>query len=112
MRIHTGTISQIDRTALSNDLYELSESFTVEAKTWRRSHREELERNSRVFAELARGVLSGAADYQRAEAFADAGVVLLAETQKQRTSIMARVMTTDHRHLHGNTRTTDGTDHA
>lgn len=94
MRIHTGTITLTDRVALSNDLFELSESFTVEAKLWRPSSRRELERSSRVLAELARGVLSGAANYQRAEAFADAGAVLLAETVGQRKTITRRVTRT------------------
>lgn len=94
MNIHTGTITQIDRNALSNDLYELSEALGEEAKRWRPSQRRELERSSRMLAEIARGVLSGAADYQRAEAFADAGAVLLAETQKQRKDITRRVTRT------------------
>lgn len=94
MNIHTGTITLTDRVALGNDLYELAESLTVEAKSWRPSQRRELERMSRVLAEIARGVVSGAAEYQRAEAFADAGAVLLAETQKRRTEITRRVTRT------------------
>lgn len=97
MNIHTSTITLTDRVALSNDLYELSESFIAEAMRWRPSKRRDIERNSRVLAELARGVLSGAANYQRAEAFADAGAILLAETQGQRKTIAAQLFTVDHR---------------
>ncbi|MCK2028107.1 hypothetical protein KZC56_17555 [Microbacterium sp. SSW1-47] len=91
MRIHTGTITITDRVALSNDLFELSESFAEEAKRWRPTARRELERNSRLLAEIGRGVLSGAADFQRAEAFADAGATTLAGTQEQRHALTARV---------------------
>lgn len=94
MRIHTGTITDIDRIALSNYLYELSESFATEAKSWRPSNRRELERSSRLLAELGRGVLSGAANYQRAEAYADAGAVLIAEVRKQRKTITGLITTT------------------
>lgn len=91
MRIHTGTITVTDRVALSNDLFELSEAFADEAKRWRPTARRELERNSRLLAEIARGVLSGAADFQRAEAFADAGATTLVGTQEQRHALTARV---------------------
>lgn len=91
MRIHTGTITTTDRIALSHDLFELSESFGEEAKRWRPAVRRELERNSRLLAELGRGVLSGAADFQRAEAFADAGATTLAGTVEQRRSLTTRV---------------------
>lgn len=89
MNIHTGTVTQVDRIALSNLIYELADSFIEEAKHWRPSNRRELERTARVLAELARGTVSGAADFQRAEAFADAGVVLMAETVAQRRLIEA-----------------------
>lgn len=89
VRIHTGTITQIDRNALSVYLYELADTYTDEAKLWKPKNRRALERSARLLAELARGVLSGAADFQRAEAFADAGAALMAETVAQRRAIDA-----------------------
>lgn len=97
MKIHTDTITLTDRVALSNDLYEIAGSLADEAKLWRPSQRREIERSSRLLAELARGVVSGAADFQRAEAFADAGAVLVAETQTHRKAIAGSLITTGHR---------------
>lgn len=89
MRIHTGTVTQTDRISLSHLLYELAERYADEAKLWRPQRRAELLRNARLLAEYARGVLNGAADFQRCEAYADAGATLLAQTIAQRRMLHA-----------------------
>lgn len=89
MRIHDGTITNIDRISLSNLLYELAESFIQEAELWKPRNKRELQRTGRLLAELARGVLSGAADFRTAEAYADAGALQLSYAVAQR-----RVITT------------------
>lgn len=87
MMIHTGTVTAIDRIALSNLLYELAESFTEEAERWKPRNKGELQRTGRLLAELARGVLSGAAQFTTAEAYADAGALQLARAVAQRRAL-------------------------
>lgn len=68
-----------DRIALSNHLYELAEEFTAEADRWTAENaKAECERIARLLAEIARGVLSGAANYAKAEAFREAATVIAA----------------------------------
>lgn len=78
MTIHDGNTTLTDRIALSALLYELADGFAHEAKLWKAADtHSECERTSRHLAELARGVVSGAADYTKAEAFTEAGTVIL-----------------------------------
>ncbi|PCE13998.1 hypothetical protein AUC47_04945 [Microbacterium sp. SZ1] len=86
MNIHTDAPTLIDRVALSNSLYELAESFALEATLWTVGSpmRAELERSARLLAELARHVLTGRADHAKAEAFLDGGQTRLAEAQSIR----------------------------
>lgn len=68
-----------DRIALSNNLYELAESFALEATLWTSSDAQlQCARTGRLLAEVARQLLSGRADYTKAEAFQDAATLLLA----------------------------------
>lgn len=89
MRIHTATITTLDRISLSNLLYEIAESFVEEADRWKPKRKAELQRTARYLAELARGVLSGAADFQTAEAYADAGALQLSHAVSQRRALTA-----------------------
>lgn len=75
MIIHDGTITNIDRVALSNALLEVAEGFMQEQELWTMSApaQTEFARNARLLAEIGRGVLSGAADFTKAEAFHEAG---------------------------------------
>lgn len=89
MRIHTGEVTNIDRISLSNLLYEIAESFAEEADRWKPKRKAELQRTARYLAELARGVLSGAADFATAEAYADAGAAQFSYTVAQRRALTA-----------------------
>lgn len=62
-----------DRIALSNQLYELAESFALEATLWKADQAKlNLARSGRQLAEVARQLLSRRADFAKAQAFADA----------------------------------------
>ncbi|WP_298038350.1 hypothetical protein [uncultured Microbacterium sp.] len=70
-------ILDVDRIALSNELYELSERFAMEAVLWTpQAAHDECVRVARTLAQIARGVISGAADFRKAEAFRDAARML------------------------------------
>jgi hypothetical protein len=75
MKIHDGNITNIDRIALSNALLEVAEGFIQEQELWTMSApaRADFAKNARLLAEIGRGVLSGAADFTKAEAFHEAG---------------------------------------
>lgn len=65
--------TNVDRIALSNQLYELAESFALEATLWRNADAKlNLARSGRQLAEVARQLIAGRADYAKAHAFADA----------------------------------------
>lgn len=67
-----------DRIALANGLYELAESFLLEATLWKDDDAMELlARTGRKLAEVARAVPSGAADYPKANAYAEAADLIL-----------------------------------
>lgn len=62
-----------DRIALSNQLYELAESFALEATLWKDSDAKlNCARSGRQLAEVARQLLGGRANFAKAQAFADA----------------------------------------
>lgn len=86
MIIHDGTITNIDRIALSNALLEVAETFLQEAELWPMSPSSQAEftKNARLLAEIARGVLSGAADFTKAEAFHEAGRLQLGRAMAAR----------------------------
>ncbi|KNY06858.1 hypothetical protein [Microbacterium sp. GCS4] len=68
-----------DRIALSNELYELAESFLLEAQQWTSTDaQQQCARSGRTTAEIARQLLSGRADYAKATAYAEAGRLILA----------------------------------
>lgn len=71
--------TDVDRIALSNSLYELAESFALEATLWTSTDAvNECSRSARLLNEIARGLLNGSANYAKAEAFHDAAQVILA----------------------------------
>lgn len=62
-----------DRIALSNQLYELAESFALEATLGKDSDAKlNCARSGRQLAEVARQLLGGRANFAKAQAFADA----------------------------------------
>lgn len=62
-----------DRIALSNQLYELAESFALEATLWADAEAKlGCARSGRQLAEVARQLIAGRADFAKAQAFADA----------------------------------------
>lgn len=74
---HAPTLT--DRVALSNELYELAESFLFEAQQWTSTDaRQQCARSGRITAEIARQLLSGRADYAKATAYVEAGRLILA----------------------------------
>ncbi|WP_067200155.1 hypothetical protein [Microbacterium sp. XT11] len=63
-----------DRIALANALYELAESFALEATLWTSSDAQHnCARTGRLLAEIARQLIAGRANYDKAKAFEDAG---------------------------------------
>lgn len=80
MKHHDGTITNLDRIALSHALHEVAEGFMHEADvaTGERIPAE-YRRSARLLAEIARGVLNGRADYAKAEAFHEAGRIKLGQ---------------------------------
>jgi hypothetical protein len=89
--IHSDTITIVDRVALSNALFEIAESFVQEATLWplMPSARDEFNRTARKLAEIARGVLGGYADFAKAEAFHDAGLIQLGRAMAARRFVTA-----------------------
>lgn len=68
-----------DRIALSNQLYELAESFLDEAQLWTSTDAQhQCARSGRIIAEIARQILAGRADYAKATAYAEASTLILA----------------------------------
>lgn len=66
-----------DRIALSNHLYELAESFALEATLWSSPEASlNCARSGRQLAEVARHVVAGRADMAKAQAFADAATMI------------------------------------
>ena len=66
-----------DRIALSNQLYELAESFALEATLWPQPEAQlNLARSGRQLAEVARQLLSARADFAKAQAFAEAATLI------------------------------------
>ena len=78
--IHDGTITQLDRIALSHALYETAEQFAELAQRWKPETGipKDMQRQARLLAQIARAVLGTAYEYARAEAFYDAGRRILA----------------------------------
>ncbi|MEV8265953.1 hypothetical protein AB0P00_17585 [Microbacterium sp. NPDC077057] len=69
--------TNVDRIALSNQLYELAESFLLEAQLWTDTDAQHgCARSGRQLAEVARQLLSGRADYTKAQAFAEAATLI------------------------------------
>lgn len=67
-----------DRIALANHLYELAESFLLEATLWKDDEAKvNLARTGRKLAEVARALPSGAADYPKSNAYAEAADFIL-----------------------------------
>ncbi|MEV4738528.1 MULTISPECIES: hypothetical protein [unclassified Microbacterium] len=67
-----------DRIALSNQLYELAESFLLEAQLWTSTDaQQQCARSGRTIAEIARQLLAGRADFAKATAYADASKLIL-----------------------------------
>lgn len=67
-----------DRLALSEECYQLAENFTVEANMWKLPEaKKELSRVALTMAELGRGIVSGAAEPVRADAFIRAAALIL-----------------------------------
>lgn len=89
MRIHDGTITLTDRVALSNDLFALARKFIAEADKWQPQHARAIVRPAGILGELARGVLNGSANFTVAEAYYDAGSVLLARKRSERMFLTA-----------------------
>ena len=79
MIIHDGRVTLTDRVALSNGLYEVAESMILEAELWTESQYmpADLRRQARKLGEIARHVLTGTADFAKAEAFNEAGRLIL-----------------------------------
>lgn len=77
MRIHDGRVTLTDRVQLANELLQLAKSLHAEAGEFRAAAALELARESRVLAELGRGVLADRVDFAKAEAFRDAGELTL-----------------------------------
>lgn len=72
---HAPTLT--DRLALSNQLWELAESFALEATMWKDSDAKvSCARSARQLAEVARQLIAGRADYAKATAFADAATMI------------------------------------
>lgn len=68
-----------DRIALSNQLYELAESFLLEAQQWTSTDaQQQCARSGRTTAEIARQLLAGRADFAKATAYAEAAQLILA----------------------------------
>lgn len=66
-----------DRIALSNQLYELAESFALEATLWTSPDAQlNCARSGRQLAEVARLLIAGRADFAKAQAFADAATMI------------------------------------
>lgn len=88
---HAPTLT--DRIALSNQLYELAEGFMLEATLWKSSNaRLNCARSGRQLAEVARQLLSGRANYAKAQAFAEAASLILRNviaTRRFFTSVLA-----------------------
>lgn len=69
--------TKVDRIALSNHLYELAESFALEATLWTSTDAQlNCARSGRQLAEVARHVVAGRADMAKAQAFADAATMI------------------------------------
>lgn len=96
MTIHDGTITLIDRIALSNALLEVADGFTQEAELWNLAPdaQQEFHRNARRLAEIARGVLGGYANHAKAEAFHEAGRLQLGRAIAARRFFTAQHMLT------------------
>lgn len=77
--IHDGTITRTDRIALSNALYALAERFAERSKLWPSTStmRPDMQRKARMLSEVARATLSPIYEYDRADAFYDAGCKVL-----------------------------------
>lgn len=75
MIAHDGTITNLDRIALANALLEVADGFIQETDLWvlTPDAQAEFTKNARLLAEIARGVLNGYANFEKAEAFHDAG---------------------------------------
>lgn len=72
---HAPTLT--DRIALSNQLYELAESFALEATLWTSTDAQtNCARSGRQLAEVARLLISGRANYAKAQAFAEAATLI------------------------------------
>jgi hypothetical protein len=72
-------ITNTDRIALSNHLYELAESFQLEASVWTSPDAQlNCARTARKLVEVARHLLSGRADYAKATAYSEAAALILA----------------------------------
>lgn len=68
-----------DRIGLSNQLYELAESFLLEAQLWSSTDAQRrCAESGRTIAEIARQVLAGRADFTKATAYAEASQLILA----------------------------------
>lgn len=91
-QIHDGNITNIDRIALSNALLEVAEGFLQEQELWTMSApaQAEFAKNARLLAEIGRGVLSGAADFAKAEAFHEAGRLQLGRAIEARRFFAAQ----------------------
>lgn len=64
--------------ALSNQLFDLADSFLQEARLWLApAARDELTRTAQLLAEIARATLRRHADLQVADSFAEAGLELI-----------------------------------
>lgn len=75
MIIHDGTTTHTDRIALSNALYSLAERFGELAQRWGEDTGipRDMQRQSRLLAQVGRSVLSPVYAYEKAEAFYEAG---------------------------------------
>lgn len=75
----------IERIALSNQLFDLSESFELEASLWLDGDRREtLARGARLLAEIARNTLGHRADLEVADAYVTAGIKIVSEVARAR----------------------------
>lgn len=81
MRIHDGRVTITDRIALSAALHQVAEGFVLEAELWTESTDAppEFMRSARLLSELARHVLTGRANYAKAEAYHEAGRIKLGQ---------------------------------
>lgn len=80
LQLHDGRITHTDRIAMSNALYALAERFGEQAQRWKPQSGvpDDMRRQARLLAEVARAVLSPIYPYAKAEAFYEAGDRILA----------------------------------